>query len=290
MLYLRDTCLTLRALLRCHPPAALCMLRHGSNIAEALGEVHDVLVPSLQRMTGVRQAPRLWRCTLHVEVGSESLVAALLHACLEAHEGVRLLQPSHASEAGSSSSSNTERQEALARGEALLSAVMALAGHGEAAGFEVNDRATGGGAGGMTLPRALTHRYGLGGAIASAAASGVVGLDDAQRDYLAALLGVSSLDSAAASPGPPNPAPSPTSGAPRREDGGGGCGGSRRGPTEMDEAVLLSTVAQVGGCWWDGLGGALCRTYTGRTYPAVCRPHLLPLQKKMRTMASRQKS
>eukprot|EP00887_Chlorella_sp_A99_P006091 scaffold22.g6091.t1 len=220
--YLRDTCLTLCALLRAAPGAAGLLLASGPSLVEALGGVHGELLPAVAGALGPRPAAApLLGLARQVELAAERLAhLLLLHGyLLEAGEltgaGGGAAASASSSAAGGSSSA------AVARGEAALHAVMAL-GHREGAGD---------GAGGLALGPALAERYGLGGSVEAALHHGRLSLDEAQLDYLAALLGLASLSAA--------PAPAPGAAA------GGVEHGTPAGGGEEDEVALLSQIQQV---------------------------------------------
>lgn len=213
--YLRDTCLTLAALLQAHPPAAALLLQQGPGLIEALGAVHDQLLPAVHRLArsagggGSQPAALLLalRQACHVELACERLAQLLLlHGYIQPPEG--------AVGAGSSSAGSSRAGaaggSAVDRGEALLQALMLLGHQEEEAGAR---GAPGGADGGPSLAEALAQRLGLGGSVQAALQTDALSLDDAQADYVAALLGVSSLEEA---PGPPL-------------DGGSGSGGKRTG-------------------------------------------------------------
>ena len=188
--YLRDTCLTLASLVQAHPPAAGLLLQQGPELIEGLGAVHDKLLPAVlkaARAGGDSLVPLL-RQASHVQLAAERLAQQLLLYCY-----VSPPPPGSGSAAGSSSSGGVGGS-AVARGEALLHALMLL-GHQE----EEASGAAAGGVGSWDLAQALAQRLGLGGSIEAALQTGSLSLDDAQADYVAALLGVPSL---AEAPGP----------------------------------------------------------------------------------------
>lgn len=194
MSYLRDTCLTLASLVQAHPPAAGLLLQQGPELIEGLGAVHDTLLPAVlkaARAGGDTLAPLL-RQASHVQLAAERLAQKLLLYCYVAPPA-----PSTGASAAGSSSSGGAGGSAVARGEALLHALMLL-GHQE----EEASGAAAGGTGSCDLAQALALRLGLGGSIEAALQTGSLSLDDAQADYVAALLGVPSL---AEAPGPPLP-------------------------------------------------------------------------------------
>ena len=237
--YLRDTCLTLCAFLRARPAAAPLLLSSGPGLVEAMGAVHDQLLPAVQSALGARPAaaPLLALCR-QVELASERLThLLLLHSCVDAQAGNGA---GASGAAGGSSSSGSSKggagsPVAVARGEALLRAVMAL-GHRE------EESSSGGGAGSLALGHALAERFGLGGSIEAALHQGLLWLDEAQLDYLAALLGLGSLAAA------PSSVPGGADGGIASHAGrqansvGGSCGGVG---AVVDVALLLSQIQQV---------------------------------------------
>lgn len=242
--YLRDTCLTLAALLQAHPPAAALLLQQGPALVEALGAVHDQLLPAVHKLArssgacGDEGGPRhallmlMLRQACHVELASERLAQLLL---LHAY-----IQPTDEAGGGSgtagSSRAGAGGGSAVARGEALLQALMVLGHREEEAGA---GGSCGGATGGLPLAEALAQRLGLGGSVQAALQTGALSLDDAQADYVAALLGVSSLDEA---PGPPL-----VSGAKRVGSTAGvlGAGSSGSRASGLDLAQLKSKIQQV---------------------------------------------
>lgn len=202
MLYLRDTCLTLTSLVQAHPPAAALLLQGGGELVEALGAVHDRLLPAVHRTArGVAAAELqrllpLLRAACHVELAAERLAQLLLLHCYVAPAA-----PTGGSSSGAgSSSAGGAGGSAVARGEALLHALMLLGHHEEEGGSGGPGGGLGGGS--LSLGAALAERLGLGGSIQAALQTGTLSLDDAQADYVAALLSVPSL---AEAPGPQLP-------------------------------------------------------------------------------------
>lgn len=229
VLYLRDACLTLCALVRARPAAAGALLADGPGLIEALGAVHDQLLPAAATALGPRPAaaPLLALCH-QVELGAERLVQLLiLHGYLDEVAAAGAGAGSSVATASSSSGSSSHGA-AVARGEALLHAVMAM-GHRE--------EASGTAGSGLGLGPALAERYGLGSSIEAALHAGRISLDEAQLDYLAALLDVASLVAA------PGPAP----GAAGIDITGGAAGdsGPAAGAGAEDAALLLSRIQQV---------------------------------------------
>jgi activating signal cointegrator complex subunit 2 len=216
VLYLRDTCLTLCALVRTLPLAAGILLLRGPALIEALGGVHDQLIPAAERAAaaagagagGGRDPDRalLRRRCLHVEVACERAVQLLIvHGLLEPGGP----EPPTGGGGGSGAAAA-----AVTRGEALVAAVMLL-GHreGEPQGGAAPPE------GGMSLGPALAQRLGVAASVQAAQRAGAISLDDAQADYLAALMGLSSLGAG----------PVLIPGLHASGDGGGGGGGGGDG-------------------------------------------------------------
>lgn len=222
--YLRDVCATLCALVRVHPPAAAALLTNGPALIEAFGGVHDAAVPDAQRAAANGSTPlhaALLRCTLHVEVACERAVDMLIV------NGYLSDTPScgGSSSTGAGSSSGVT-VEAVAKGEALLSA-LTLLGHRDGSQHAHNGVVVGG----LALGPALAQRHGLAGSIQMAKQRMIVALDEAQEDYLAALMDVASLAEAPVEVPGTGRQPAVTSAA---------------GPSSDDDAaVLLSLVSQV---------------------------------------------
>jgi hypothetical protein len=228
ILYLRDTCLTLASLVAARPAAAALLLQQGPALMEALSAVHDQLLPAAQRAARAARpddvaAALLLRRACQVELGSERLAQLLLlHGCVAPPDGS---VGAAGSGAAGSSAAGAAGGSPVARGEALLQALMLL-GHRE-------EEAGGGGAG-LSLGQALARRYGLGGSIEAALLEGSLSLDEAQADYVAALLGVASLADA---PGPQLP-----------PDGRGstaGTGSGKEASSADHAAALQSKIQQV---------------------------------------------
>ena len=81
MAYLRDTCLTLASLVQAHPPAAALLLQQGPELLEALGAVHDRLLPAVKRAARGAEGDRLLpllRPACHAELAAERLAQLLL--------------------------------------------------------------------------------------------------------------------------------------------------------------------------------------------------------------------
>ncbi|KAI3428044.1 hypothetical protein D9Q98_006430 [Chlorella vulgaris] len=242
--YLRDTCLTLASLLQAYPAAAALLLRQGALLVEALGAVHDQLLPAVHRVAcagassgggGGGMSPALLgllRRSCHVELASERLAQLLL-----LHAYIQPPSDGSSSSAAGSSASGSSGGSAVARGEALLQALMLLGHREQEGGMGAGSSGTGGAGGGLSLAKALAQRFGLGGSIEAAQLSGVLCLDEAQADYVAALLGVRSL---AEAPGPPVPVGSKANSS-LAAGAGDGASGSR-GP---DMEALKLQIQQV---------------------------------------------
>lgn len=236
MAYLRDTCLTLASLVQAHPPAAGLLLQQGPDLIEGLGAVHDKLLPAVHkaaRAGGDTLAPLL-RQACHVQLAAERLAQQLLLLCYVSPPAAA--GGSGASGAGSSSSGGAGGS-AVARGEALLHALMLLGHQEEEAGG-----AAAGGVGSWDLAQALAQRLGLGGSIEAALQAGSVSLDDAQADYVAALLGVPSL---AEAPGPMLPGGAARAAAAEARLA---AGGGRADEAALDLEQLRAQIRQVGCC------------------------------------------
>ena len=258
-----------------HPPAAALLLRQGPDLIEALGAVHNQLLPAVHRVArssgggggggedAVQTAAllRLLRQACHVELASERLTQLLLLHCYVTPAGDAT--GSSSSGGAGSSSAGSSGGSAVARGEALLHALMLL-GHRE--------EESGAGSGGLSLGQALSHRLGLGGSILAALRTGALSLDDAQADYIAALLGVASLEEA---PGPPLPG-SRSGGAARSTGGGGGGGGAAAQQQGMDMALLKSQIQQVRAAFWFVCGSHLPPPTRKAPCSCWCQQHVSP--------------
>ena len=100
--YAKDACLSICALLRVYSPAALMLLLRGAQLIEALGAVHDHLLPrvdSLAASTRNEVGVQLRKRCAQVEVSSEAAVVMLLRNAF--------LDSAAASAGGSGSSSSS---------------------------------------------------------------------------------------------------------------------------------------------------------------------------------------
>lgn len=176
--YLYDSCLTLCALLKSLPLAAASLLQKDTSLIAALGVLHDQLVPEVALKissigSSINDQGLAGRC-LQLEVASEVAANILLVN--------GMLRPT---DAGSSSSSTfVSHTAARALGEALIE-VLSMLGIRESSEM----------GGDPSLVPALAQRHGLSEKIQTAVADGIVSLDDAQSDYIAALMQVPSLSS-----------------------------------------------------------------------------------------------
>jgi len=272
--YAKDACLSFCALLKIYPLAAGLFLKDSlcQQLIEALGAVHDQLLPIIENIAasgigrGKEQSPihlNLARKCLQVEIASEVAVAgffthAYLEASIEDITGGSSSSSSGAAGVGRSSGSGSSSSKpgeatnpaAIHRGEALLHA-FTLLGHREGSTIAGSSAVPSGG--GLSLGPALAQRHGIGGTIQKAVNIGIIALDEAQTDYIAALLDVSSLASApvlivnttsgdfggvkGGANGAFNADASATSGI--LSDNGGGDGSSD------DSAIMITLVSQV---------------------------------------------
>ena len=180
VLYLRDACLTLCCALRGSGSLRHLIVRLGcfDRLVNALDEVHDELMPKLYFYVGQgaeggddgdRSGSFRQRCSeLECAVGSAAswLLSGLL------------TMPMDEGEAGGSSSRGTSGA-SIQRGEMLLQALCMLKGRD---GIDCEA--------GPGLANALGGRYGLAGRVGRAIDDGLLYLDEAQREYMLALLDV----------------------------------------------------------------------------------------------------
>lgn len=174
--YLYDSCLTLCAVLKSLPLAASCLLKRDTSLLAALGVLHDQLVPDINSRISsngfTAENQDLLRHCPQLEVASEAAAAMLLIN--------GMLRPT---DAGSSSSSyHVDSSAARALGEALIDTLSML---GIRESFDMGDVE-------LSLVPALAQRYGLAAKIHAAVTDGIVSLDDAQSDYINALMQVPS--------------------------------------------------------------------------------------------------
>ena len=213
VVYLRDVCLSLCAMLRMLPSAAALLLAHSVDLIEALGAVHDQLVPHAEEMVRkmAGQSPSISGTIVHVqqlEMACEVATDALMRcACLDE----TLVEEEAGSGSGASGSGATATSSsssfvhsstsgkkkanvsmaATRRGETLLQALTQL-GHRETSVPPPPPPLQAS----LSMAPALAQRHGFGALIQSAAHKGIIYLDEAQEDYVAALLGVASLSEA----------------------------------------------------------------------------------------------
>jgi activating signal cointegrator complex subunit 2 len=271
--YAKDACISLCALIEGYPPTAGLFLKNPScqQLIEALGAVHDELLPLVENIasTGLGRgkepssihANLATKC-LQIEVASEAAVVGLIRNAYLDASIEDITGGSSSSGGGSGSSSKPSiNPAAIQRGEALLHS-FTLLGHREVNTAAAAAGAGGTGGGGLSLAPALTQRHGIGGTIQKAVMAGIVVLDEAQTDYIAALLDVSSL---AAAPvvvltndthnGATTNTNSYHTGESAFSDGGNSTRNTTKSSTDReistdmmsndDSAVLLSLVSQV---------------------------------------------
>ena len=168
-----------------------------------------------------------------MELASESLAQLLLiHGYLDPAAQPSCDDAPGPSSAGGATGSPTDR------GEALLQAVMQL-GHREDEGAAPGAQ-NGVPWAGLNLGLALAERFGLAGRVEAAVRSGYVSLDEAQSDYLAALLGVPSLNAA------PVVVPQAATAGAGAGDGSGSGSGNGSAMDNDAQAARLSLIAQAG--------------------------------------------
>jgi len=200
--------------------------------------VHDQLIPAVESVVAAvgekeSDCPDLdRRRIMHIELACERSVDLLVvHGYLSGSS-----EGGFGSGAGSSSGISSA---SIGQGESLLKALTLL---GHRAGLQGThhhwtDKSMGGG---LALGPALSQRHGLAGSIQSAIDCGAVVLDEAQTDYIAAVLGVSSLAEA--------PVEIHAGGIENDDvalpEGPGNFNGGGDGDAD-DDAVLLSLVSQV---------------------------------------------
>ena len=171
--YIKDACLTLCCALGSSSRMRWLFLESGFHMLQALDQVHDGLVPRLyfyaQQSKGTQD---FIRDCCELEHASEKAMDLLLSCFLECRE--------EGCGAGGSSGVN---EAAIRQGEMLMHALCILGGR-ESLYEEAGD-ATG---------RALARKFNLGGRIQEAMERDVVYLDDAQKEYVVAVLGTMSLE------------------------------------------------------------------------------------------------
>ena len=202
IVYLRDASLTICTLLSVYPRASECFLKYGPCLVESLGSLHDELIPKLLVKFSRQQhdafspekknigfwRQRIEKVSLHVELATEKAVELLLvHAFMDSKSSWGCEEDTGGM--GSSSSSSISNRQSSARGEGLIHCLTVL-GHREGQHTTMNR------ANNMNLASALSHRHSLAGKIAMALQSKIITLDDAQADYIAALLDVPDLKAA----------------------------------------------------------------------------------------------
>ncbi|KAL6771022.1 hypothetical protein ACKKBF_B33605 [Auxenochlorella protothecoides x Auxenochlorella symbiontica] len=193
---LRATLFALGALLPACPASTLRLLARQHDLLEAAAEVHDDLCPALAAwLAGQRTAHEASSASVAAASGVEALRAAAAHVELAAAAlAARLLAMGPLADGGASahddgatgSSSGTCAVPGAASTAIGAEVVEALTACGAAQRDGAAPCAPGGRA--PTLLEALAGRHGLPAALQAARSAGRLTLDDAQADYVAALL------------------------------------------------------------------------------------------------------
>eukprot|EP00873_Tetraselmis_striata_P000037 jgi/Tetstr1/420301/TSEL_011422.t1 len=210
--YLKDAAATLASLVGAHPPAAALLLPEGEGGTEAamlslLARLHDQLLPGMA--STMQAGSPEHAATLAAQSSLQCLAWVLLNE--------RFLQAQPADPAA-----------ATAAGEQLLTLLGGAADGGTARG------------GGPGLLEALHAHWGAGGAVLEAAAAGSIALDDAQLDYLMALLAVPDAAAKLAAHGARAAA---GGSAPHGGTSGGSASSSAAAAAATDAAAVLDTMA-----------------------------------------------
>ena len=177
VLYLRDSCMTLCCVVYAVPDLALLMLGDDFYLVEALGRVHDYLIPRyfgfLKAVGEYAVEPDLPRVCADLEISSEKAVSLLLESfCNSSDKDVPV--------AGGSSGAD---ERSLKQGEGLLHCLTLLQGRDqEGIGL------------GASMVQALILRHKFYDKLKHAMDNLVIQFDEVQKDYLAALLGVQEMD------------------------------------------------------------------------------------------------
>ncbi|KAG1673230.1 hypothetical protein FOA52_013110 [Chlamydomonas sp. UWO 241] len=204
--YVRDTALTLAATAACHPPAGAALLsaQHGPALIGALSKVHDVLLPQpspdrrvvenarrsadADMAAALRQPVVASACGVSPAAAAASVaslrtrlqqLAALLLRCAFLRGPSGGLSTSHGGEGGGvGSTGGGGGVSADQRGADLLTIVLSVCGDRDTTA-PVRDQ----------LLVAANDSFGLGTDVAAAMQEGWLAMDDAQFDYLLALIG-----------------------------------------------------------------------------------------------------
>ncbi|CAM6104534.1 unnamed protein product [Calypogeia fissa] len=206
--FLNDVMITLKAFVKAYPPAADVFVSSGNSISgqglflPTLATVHDTLLPILQKGFAALHSPakdhRLDSAEIHLNQNGAEVAAQdrlrklsarlveLVWKLLELH----YLEGTSGEDSASGAGSSRTYEDAVWKGDSLVQAVVSLGpsdGDDESPGGDVSSSVTRLVCTGALL-RSVDSVHGLSFHILQACDRGTVVLDDAQQDYLSALL------------------------------------------------------------------------------------------------------
>ncbi|WPT16189.1 hypothetical protein PSENEW3_00004196 [Picochlorum sp. SENEW3] len=173
--YVKDACLTLCCVMGSSLRVRRLFVETGFHMVQALDQVHDGLIPRLyfyaqQQSKATKEFTR--DCS-ELEHACEKAMDLLLSCFLELWE----------EDSGGAGGSSGVNEASIRQGEMLMHSLCILGGR-EGLYEEAGD----------AMGRALAKKFNLGGRIQEAMERDVVYLDDAQKEYVTAILGTSSIE------------------------------------------------------------------------------------------------
>lgn len=169
--YVKDACLTLCCVMGSSLRVRRLFVETGFHMVQALDQVHDGLVPRLYFYAQQSKATEEFtRDCSELEHASEKAMDLLLSCFLEVRE----------EDSGGAGGSSGLNEASIRQGEMLMHSLCILGGR-EGLYEEAGD----------AMGRALAKKFNLRGRIEEAIEQDVVYLDDAQKEYVAAILGTS---------------------------------------------------------------------------------------------------
>lgn len=175
--YLRDACFSLCTLMGASEETRYLCIKDGSHLLEALGLIHDTLIPKLYFYLEADSTKENWgilrNMSCELECGAGRAVDMLFDGLLQ-HKG---------GDESMASGSSGLSEVSIRRGEALIESICCL-----------NGRDDGEARAGDSLVKKLTHAWNLPNRIQEALDSGIIFLDDAQKHYVLGILSISSFN------------------------------------------------------------------------------------------------
>ncbi|GBF96800.1 hypothetical protein Rsub_09656 [Raphidocelis subcapitata] len=244
--YFLDALLTLLAFLDACPAAAALLLLPGrGELLATLAALHDGLAPALERLSrqpgaAAKGAPPA-AAAARLRRAAAALAGALLEGCYCGAGAAAALGAAAAAGAGGAAEAAAAAADPDARGQDLMAALMLAAHSGDAPGDGDGDGGAAAAGHGGLLPAANAARR-LDLAVSEALRARRLALDDAQFDYLLALLG---SDRSRLDGGRPAPAAAGQGGGASAAGGGGEGGSGSGGPGAARVAELVTQVREV---------------------------------------------